>query len=142
MAAEKRRGAYILLLQLDDDETIEIGRLGRRHFERGAYAYIGSAMGGLEARVARHLREAKRAHWHIDYLLARAKVTEVLEFETSQRIECELSGRVGELAGSSMPVRRFGSSDCRCWSHLHYLGREADELLAVAGREWGTLGGR
>ena len=140
MAAVRRRGAYILLLRLDDDETIEIGRLGRTQFKRGAYAYIGSAMGGLEARVARHLREAKRSHWHIDYLLARAKVTEVLEFETSQRIECELSGRVGELAGASMPVRRFGSSDCRCRSHLHYLGREADELLAAAGREWGMLG--
>ena len=33
-------------------------------------------MGGLDARVARHLRAEKKLHWHIDYLLERASVTE------------------------------------------------------------------
>lgn len=132
----RRRGAYILILDLDDEATIEVGRLGRQRFERGAYAYVGSAMGGLDTRVARHLREAKRMHWHIDYLLARATVTRVLEFETSRRIECELSGRVGELAGSSMPVRGFGSSDCGCWSHLHALGEDEGGRLMEAAPGW------
>jgi Uri superfamily endonuclease len=135
----RRRGAYILVFRLDEDETLEIGRLGRARFERGVYAYVGSAMGGLDARVARHLREAKRTHWHIDYLLARATVTRVLEFETPRRIECELSGQVSELAGSSMPVRGFGSSDCGCWSHLHAPGERGEErLLELAGQSGGA----
>ncbi len=138
MAAERRRGAYILVFRLDEDETIEVGRLGTQQFERGAYAYVGSAMGGLDARVARHLREAKRTHWHIDYLLARATGTQALEFETARRVECDLSERVGQLAESSTPVRGFGSSDCGCWSHLHFLGAGADELLEAVPR-WAAL---
>ena len=105
----KRRGAYVLFLRLDADEAIEVGRLGRVRFEHGAYAYVGSAMGGLDARIARHLRSEKKLHWHIDYLLERATVTQVMAFETAQRIECDLSQGFEGLEGSTMPVRR-----CRC----------------------------
>ena len=72
----QRTGAYILLTHLAQGEEIEVGRLGTFLFCRGEYAYVGSAMGGLDARVARHLRAEKKLHWHIDYLLERASVTE------------------------------------------------------------------
>ena len=117
----KRRGAYVLLLRLAQDEQMDIGRLGTFRFRRGEYAYVGSAMGGLDTRIARHLRTKKKRHWHIDYLLERASVTDVLEFESSTRIECDLSDALASCEQSTTPVRRFGSSDCHCLSHLHYL---------------------
>ena len=40
-------------------------------------------MNGLEQRVARHLRKDKKMHWHIDYLLKKAKILEVVSFQTS-----------------------------------------------------------
>ncbi len=127
----QRTGAYILLTHLAQDEEIEVGRLGTFLFCRGEYAYVGSAMGGLDARVARHLRAEKKLHWHIDYLLERASVTEVLEYESATRMECELSDALSRSEASTTPVRGFGSSDCRCLSHLHYLAGPLDAGSAV-----------
>ncbi|MEE8421341.1 MAG: GIY-YIG nuclease family protein [Dehalococcoidia bacterium] len=128
-----RRGAYILLLRLARDEEIEVGRLGVVRFRRGEYGYVGSALGGLDARIARHLRAEKKRHWHIDYVLERASVTGVLEFEGATRIECRLSDALAGSGASTTPVQRFGSSDCRCLSHLHYFGQR-DGAAEVAAR--------
>lgn len=134
----RRTGAYILLLRLADDEEIEVGRLGVTFFRRGEYAYVGSAMGGLDARIARHLRAEKKRHWHIDYLLERAAVASVLEFESSDRIECELSDTLAVSGASTAPVRGFGSSGCGCVSHLHYFG-ERDGSAETAARSAAPL---
>ncbi|MDP6607348.1 MAG: GIY-YIG nuclease family protein [Dehalococcoidia bacterium] len=119
-----RPGAYVLLFGLAQDEEIEVGRLGTVRFQRGHYGYVGSAMGsgGLDARIARHLRAEKNCHWHIDHLLARASVSGALELETVTRIECALSDALDRGKASTTPVRGFGSSDCRCRSHLRYFG--------------------
>ena len=127
-----RRGSYVLLIRLERPALIEVGRLGPVHFEDGAYAYVGSAMGGLDARIARHLRAEKRMHWHIDYLLAAATVDRVLEFESARRIECELSDALAGLGRTSVPAAGFGASDCRCRAHLFYLGASADATVATA----------
>ena len=60
-------GIYVLLIELTRCRRIRIGHLGVTEFQPGFYAYVGSAMGGLTARVARHLRPLcrKRPHWHI-----------------------------------------------------------------------------
>lgn len=118
----RRRGAYILLIRLAHDAEIEVGRLGAFRFRRGEYGYVGSAMAGLDARIARHLRAEKKRHWHIDYLLERASITGVLAVESTTRVECDLSDALACSGASTTPVRRFGSSDCRCRSHLHYFG--------------------
>jgi Uri superfamily endonuclease len=68
------KGVYQLLIRLDTDETIPVGKLGTFAFPAGFYVYTGSAMGGLDARIARHLSRIKRFHWHIDYLLERTSV--------------------------------------------------------------------
>jgi sugar fermentation stimulation protein A len=49
-------GVYILLIALPREETIPVGKLGPIRFPEGFYAYVGSAMNGLESRVTRHLR--------------------------------------------------------------------------------------
>ena len=65
-------GSYILLAYLAEQRVIEIGKLASMLFPMGYYAYVGSAMRGIKARLRRHLTKGKNCHWHIDYLLERA----------------------------------------------------------------------
>jgi sugar fermentation stimulation protein A len=109
-------GAYLLALVLDRPRTVEVGGLGRVSFPAGGYVYVGSAMRGLAARIARHLRKRKRMHWHIDYLAAVADVAEAFPIVCARRLECELARDVAAVAQGS--VAGFGSSDCSCESHL------------------------
>ncbi len=113
-------GAYVLVFDLGEDERIIVGRLGTFDFQAGRYAYVGSAMNGLEARIRRHLRPEKRRRWHIDYLLDGAAVAMVVAVPGGAELECAISWRLAAHTGSRQPVPKFGSSDCRCRSHLHY----------------------
>lgn len=114
------KGAYILLLEMETDAEIAVGGLGPILFRRGLYAYIGSARGGLEARVARHFRKDKRVRWHIDYLTLAASAIHVILIPAKDSPECFLGRRLQEL-GYEM-VKGFGAGDCSCPSHLAYLG--------------------
>jgi len=99
-----------------------VGRLGRVSLPAGAYFYCGSARANLPARVARHLRRAKKAHWHIDYLLGHA-AAEVIDVRAwTNRSECDLAAQA--LRGGRAVAEGFGSSDCRrgCPAHLIYMG--------------------
>ncbi len=122
-------GSYVLLTSLDRERTITVGALGERTFAAGAYAYVGSAMGGLDARIARHLRADKRLHWHIDYLLAHARVIEVVRVASAERLECRIAAALAERLE---PVRGFGCSDCACASHLFRAGETMALRAAVA----------
>jgi Uri superfamily endonuclease len=84
----------------------------------GTYAYCGSANGpgGIAARVSRHMRRAKKPHWHIDQLTMEANEISALGFPGGS--ECALVERL-VAAGATFPLPGFGSSDCRCCtSHL------------------------
>jgi Uri superfamily endonuclease len=120
------KGSYILLIELAAEENVLIGKLGYVLFPKAFYAYVGSAMNGLEARLARHLRKEKELHWHIDYLLKEAKLLEIILCPGEQRIECSLAR---ELAKEFQSIPGFGSSDCKCQSHL-YFTNEKDRLKA------------
>lgn len=113
-------GAYMLILELAQPRRVRVGRLGTFAFAPGQYAYVGSAMNGLEARLRRHLRAEKRKRWHIDYLLDVAAVTMVLAVPGGRDLECELNRRLARHTDSRQPVPKFGASDCRCRSHLHH----------------------
>jgi len=128
-------GTYILLLRLDGKRTITVGRLGAVAFRRGWYCYVGSALNGLEKRIGRHLRSAKRRRWHIDYLLDSARIAEVYAIPDGMRHECPVAGL---LAESLETVRRFGSSDCRCPGHLFHHPRRSGIRAALerVGREY------
>lgn len=96
---------------------MEVGALGPLAFSQGFYAYCGSAMGGLGARINRHLRREKKIRWHIDYLLEEGRVKSVIYAPTHERLECQLAQTLGELFHS---FPGFGSSDCVCQSHLFF----------------------
>lgn len=114
-------GSYLLLMELAEPMEVAVGKLGVFSFPAGWYVYAGSAMGGLEQRVGRHLRHSSVRRWHIDYLRAHAPIREVLRFPGTERRECALAAALLRLHGAVVPVPRFGASDCRCRAHLVYF---------------------
>lgn len=116
---------------------IKVGKLKAAFFKRGAYAYAGSAMGGLKDRLGYHLRQNKKPHWHIDYLTGRAVIREIIAIETDERLECKV---VRALGRHFEPISGFGCSDCKCKSHLflaenrEQLKTKVSEILASYGR--------
>ena len=132
-----------MLVQIRRSITASIGALGDLRFTRGFYAYIGSAIGGgtdLLHRVRRHFAQRKRIHWHIDYLLASpsAKPVAALLIPETTRLECTLANAL--LSEGFEPVPRFGCSDCRCVSHLFYLGSSVQKAKEVLYRIVKRLG--
>jgi len=119
---ERVSGLYQLVIRLKESQLIAVGRRGRFLFPAGYYVYTGSGRGGLESRIARHLRKRKKLRWHIDYLLQSCQIIEVKRYGDDQE-ECELSRSVERLPGGRVVVRGFGSSDCRCRTHLFYFRR-------------------
>jgi Uri superfamily endonuclease len=114
-------GIYHLLILLLQPRNIIIGKLGIFQFLAGYYVYTGSALNGLEARIARHRRQEKRLHWHIDYLLQYGKIIDVVCHITKSRLECEYNRQVMNLPGAQIIVPKFGASDCKCDAHLVYF---------------------
>lgn len=114
------RRTYILVLHADQQTQMSVGSLGTSTFPAGYYMYVGSARGsgGLRARLTRHLRDSKPQHWHVDYLLSAARVVEIWEIASSEKLECTWAQALMEMPGASTPVPGFGSSDCGCPSHL------------------------
>ncbi|MCH8801462.1 MAG: GIY-YIG nuclease family protein [Chloroflexi bacterium] len=134
-------GSYALALRLPSRRKLTVGRLGLVEFPSGHYIYFGSALGGLKARVARHLRSEKKLHWHADYLGAEESWTQAWQLADGQRWECVWATAAAATAGVSVPAPGFGSSDCRCRSHLVRVNnakavRELLRSLTPAPRRW------
>jgi Uri superfamily endonuclease len=118
------RGTYVLIVSLERDCQIIVGRLGPIKFRSGLYAYCGSAMAGYRSRVGRHFSHEKKLRWHIDYLLEEAEPVGAFLVQGSGGMECALGMMLSSLAGSE-PVVGFGSSDCSCRSHLYRIEESA-----------------
>ena len=118
-------GTYALILCATSRQSVKVGRLGQLAMQPGFYAYIGSALGpgGLKARVNHHLRPVKRPHWHIDYLRRETECVAVWYAYGTVRQECTWAAAFSGLRGSTIPLRGFGSSDCRCPAHLYFFDR-------------------
>ncbi len=115
------KGTYALVLHLESERTLVIGRLARVSFPPGYYLYVGSALTGLFHRVGRHVKGDGRLHWHIDYLRQAAKVVEVWYLVSDERLECKWFRAALGVGSARVLVNGFGSSDCTCESHLvHY----------------------
>ncbi|MDY6986268.1 MAG: GIY-YIG nuclease family protein [Candidatus Thermoplasmatota archaeon] len=104
---------YVLLIELQRTKEIEVGKLGVLRFKKGYYAYVGSAKRNMRQRLERHMREEKKLHWHIDYLLRESEIEEIF---LSEKEECE----VAKAFSPFYSVPGFGCSDCSCGSHLFY----------------------
>ena len=124
----------MLIIQVDKDVGVNVGALGKLWFEKGVYAYVGSAQTNLEKRINRHLRKNKRKFWHVDYLLDNdaIKIASVFFKQATKAEECKIAKVIGERGE---PIAGFGCSDCKCKSHLFQLKdygflQETMQLLA------------
>lgn len=136
------KGSYIIVIYLHKETRIVIGALGKISFNKGFHIYVGSAMGTsgsttLENRVKRHLLPSKnkKIHWHIDYLLENnnSNITTLYLIPTIYKLECHLAKEL--LMVSNGHINGFGSSDCKCQSHLFYFKEFLDLSKLSLGTE-------
>ena len=117
---------------------MRVGSLGTVTFERGWYAYVGSAARAREARVARHLALEKPLRWHADYLFTAFPAERAWLVDGADG-ECELAGALAALPGAERRPRRFGAGDCRCAGHLvRFTRRPLRRDLAAAAHAAGA----
>jgi len=108
---------YVVLTYVPRRTKVTVGSLGPVPFARGWYAYVGSAVRGRRARVARHLAAEKPLRWHADYLFTAFPPRRAWLVDGGAG-ECELAaGLAAPLAAARRPAR-FGAGDCRCAGHL------------------------
>jgi Uri superfamily endonuclease len=108
---------YVVATRVPRRSEIVVGALDAQVFERGWYAYVGSARRGRDARVARHMRAGKPLRWHADYLFSPFPATRAWLVDTPLS-ECELAAHLEHATGAVRALPRFGASDCGCRGHL------------------------
>jgi len=113
------RGVYVALFLLKRRCRVHVGRLGVIAFDRGWYAYVGSAQRHLAARLRRHGLRQKTLHWHIDYLAEKASMVAAIVIEGPKSLECRLAAMLPKHGSTAVPG--FGCTDCGCGSHLFRL---------------------
>ena len=131
-------GVYCLVMYLDKNRRIRAGR-HEYSFEEGFYCFVNSEPKNLYDKIKNHVSVASRAEKallrsNIDYLLQHGYIIEVVKHRTKDRLECQFNQRVLSLPGCEIPVRGFGSSDCKCSSHLAYF--EEKPRLPKAGLDY------
>jgi Uri superfamily endonuclease len=128
-------GSYALILELPQNQTLNVGRLGRCAFPAGFYVYLGSARGpgGIRARLGRHLRGAEKTWWHIDYLRKASEVRGYgyLVADNGLQLECNWAKKLADHPTASIVVPKFGASDCQmgCQAHLVYFPQSDMPLI-------------
>jgi Uri superfamily endonuclease len=134
------KGIYVLIVSIVENINVNVGALGSVTFEKGLYAYVGSAQNNLEKRIQRHLRKTKQKFWHIDYLLENDSVKVLTAFyrREGRPKECDVARKIAELG---VPIRGFGSSDCRCRGHLFRIDSCTSFIKLAPGTEQWVLFG-
>jgi len=122
------KGTYILLIEIKDKKNIKIGKLGVISFEKGFYAYVGSALNNLEKRIQRHIRKNKNIYWHIDYLLQIGNIIDVFYLDKNKKDECNIAKKLEDKLST---VTSFGCSDCKCKTHLFYGSKKDIEKAII-----------
>lgn len=126
------QGTYTLIIDIPEEKSITVGKLGNFRFPKGSYTYTGSALGkgglSLRQRVARHLQKEKNKRWHIDFLLSNVDITitAIVAAHSTYNMECEINRSIIEKLGGKIIIKSFGASDCQkhCGSHLLYIGEK------------------
>ena len=86
-------------------------------------------MGGLSKRVGRYFSEIRKPFWHIDALIPVFHLSSLWLFPSSNRQECQIARLLSQASGAT-PIMGFGSTDCRCSSHLfHFANLEEMPLF-------------
>ena len=73
--------------------------------------------------IIQELTDIKRLvknHWHFNYLSSYETITRIITYDQRFR-ECELAENIRKKENGVIPIKGFGSSDCKCSFHLIYL---------------------
>ncbi len=128
------KGSYCLVIDIPRDIKQRIGKMGKLSFKKGLYIYVGSAMNNIEKRVERHIKTSKGRNkilfWHIDYLLSNrnVKIRDIYIRESHRKEECIVAEKLLSHGGTPT-IKKFGSSDCSCKSHLFRVKEVPDFIL-------------
>jgi Uri superfamily endonuclease len=143
---DNRRGTYALILACQGSSSVQIGRLGTVTLEPGWFVYIGSAfgMGGLAARLHHHLHSSASPRWHLDYLRGYLLAREAWVSAEPLHQEHAWAQACLRLPGATIPLARFGASDCACPAHFFRFAEKPDllrftSLLGLPGMGNGML---
>ncbi|WP_417827964.1 GIY-YIG nuclease family protein [Thalassospira sp.] len=131
----KTAGAYVLVIALEADLTLQNKRFAGKILPKGTYLYCGSANGpgGIAARVRRHCKQDKKPHWHVDELTSNGAGRVVSVLVVPGGDECELRQTL-QGQGNDVGELYFGSSDCmKCSSHLLKLKSDLTMMTAEGG---------
>jgi len=112
------KGSYLIIGFLKKCLNLKISKK-YYSFESGWYIYVGSAMNSLKKRIERHLMVKKKLKWHIDYLIPHLEMKKSIPIQSSEKIECEISRDLEKISYGF--INGFGSSDCKCHSHLYFM---------------------
>ena len=114
------KGIYVLILRIEKEKSLNVGKIGQFVFKPSYYAYVGSAMSGVQ-RLKRHLKNLKKGsvknkHWHIDFIIPFCKSIGWVFAECSdpgkeENLAIYLSKKLDYVEG-------FGASDSSAPSHL------------------------
>lgn len=139
---ESEKGTYALILKNSENRNVQIGRWQALDIEPGFYIYIGSAFGpgGIKARVSRHFRRSKPMRWHIDFISSITKPVSAWYTCRSKRVEHDWAQTFLKIP-DFRPIKGFGCSDCRCFSHLFYSKKQPElkkfeAMLGYLLKEW------
>lgn len=134
----EKTGTYTLIIKLNQEIEIDVGKLGIYNFPNGNYTYTGSALGkgaiGLRGRLLRHISKIKTLHWHIDYFLnaKESQIKHIVFFDSNKQFECMIAKELLSLGGEII-VRGFGASDCKSGCNSHLLFHEDNDDQRVLG---------
>jgi Uri superfamily endonuclease len=67
------------------------------------------------------MRPAEHPHWHIDYLRPRTTIEDIWVCYDRKSREHDWARCFAGMPGASVPLARFGASDCDCESHLFFF---------------------
>jgi Uri superfamily endonuclease len=114
------REIYILIITIQKNIAIKVSALGKIDFKKGRYAYVGSAQNNLKKRIQKLLSKNRKKKQHIDYLLMNpyVKVENIHYKKAKKDEECKIAQVFSSV---EEPINGFGSSDCKCYSHLFRL---------------------
>jgi sugar fermentation stimulation protein A len=118
---------YLLLIYLKRRYFLKIGKRGIKEFRGGYYVYVGSGRRYGFQRIMRHIKKLKKLKWHVDYILKKGEIKRIWIILGESTNECIISKAL--QARGKIVVKKFGSSDCHCPSHLFYFKNNPERSI-------------
>jgi sugar fermentation stimulation protein A len=114
-------GVYQIIVELHQNRTIIIGKLGSCVFRKGKYIYTGRAKKNLSQRIDRHYKPNKKCFWHIDYFLSDeyVEIIDIIIKSDNFYDECIENKKLIDN-DATIVIDKFGATDCvsECGTHL------------------------